>query len=147
MWTRSKLVAFTLFLSVMVSLGSAQSVGEPLSPFSPGSLEIHHINTGEGTAAFLVLPDGTTLLIDCGFGQAARPPKYKAPRRPDESRLPGEWVARYIKRVHPGGADAPRYGRASAPTTSTMRTLTVRRYGCDMAASNTTPEGTARLAR
>jgi glyoxylase-like metal-dependent hydrolase (beta-lactamase superfamily II) len=54
-----------------------------------------------------VLPDSTTLLIDCGFGQAARPPKYQAPRRPDESRLPGQWVARYIKRVHPGGADAP----------------------------------------
>jgi beta-lactamase superfamily II metal-dependent hydrolase len=106
MSTRSKLAAFTLFVSVIVSFGSAQSVGEALSPFSPGSLDIHHINTGEGTAAFLVLPDSTTLLIDCGFGQAARAPKYKAPRRPDESRLPGEWVARYINRVHPGGGDA-----------------------------------------
>jgi hypothetical protein len=103
---RAKLAALTLFVGLVVSLGSAQSVGEPLSAFSPGGLDIHHINTGEGTAAFLVLPDSTTLLIDCGFGQAARPPKYKAPRRPDESRLPGEWVARYIKRVHPGGGDA-----------------------------------------
>jgi glyoxylase-like metal-dependent hydrolase (beta-lactamase superfamily II) len=113
---RSTLAAFTLLVTVVVSFGSAesiavsfgadQSVGETLSPFSPGSLDIHHINTGQGNAAFLVLPDGTTLLIDCGFGQAARPPRYKAPRRPDESRLPPEWVARYIKRVHPGGSDA-----------------------------------------
>ena len=38
MSTRSKLAAFILFVSVIVSFGSAQSVGEPLSPFLPGSL-------------------------------------------------------------------------------------------------------------
>ena len=84
----------------------AESSGDVLAPFTRGGLDIHHINTGEGSAAFLVLPDATTLLIDCGYGQAARAPKYKAPRRPDESRLPGEWVARYVQRVHPGGAEA-----------------------------------------
>ena len=96
-------------LLLAVSLGPlrAESVGQPLERFHPGGLEIHHINTGEGNAAFLILPDGTTLLIDCGHGRSARPPKYKAPRRPDESRLPGEWVARYVQRVHPGGAGAP----------------------------------------
>ena len=82
---------------------SGQAVGEPIGAYTPGGLDIHHINTGEGNAAFLILPDATTLLIDCGYGQAARAPKYKAPRRPDESRLPGEWVARYVQRVHPGG--------------------------------------------
>jgi len=83
---------------------AAQSVGDVLPPWSAGGLDIHHINTGEGNAAFLVLPDGTTMLIDCGYGyDLKRPPKYKAPRRPDESRTPGEWVARYIQKFHPDG--------------------------------------------
>lgn len=89
-----------------VAVVSAQSVNEPLPPAPAGVLDIHHINTGEGAAAFLILPDTTTLLIDCGHGQdSPRPPKYKAPRKPDESRLPGEWVARYIQQVHPRGRE------------------------------------------
>src|SRR5215203_3120257 len=99
--------AFALLFVVVLYSASAQSIGETLAAFTQGGLDIHHINTGEGNAAFLVLPDATTLLIDCGYGQAGRAPKYKAPRRPDDSRLPGEWVARYVKRVHPGGAEAP----------------------------------------
>lgn len=84
------------------------AVGETLPPPAIGGMDIHHINTGEGSAALLVLPDHTTLLIDCGSNQdTARPPRFKAPRRPDESRLPGEWIARYIQRVHPRGATAP----------------------------------------
>ena len=94
-------------LALLVPWLAAQPAGETLPRFTPGGLEIHHINTGEGNAAFLILPDATTLLIDCGYGQAARAPKYKAPRRPDESRLPGEWVARYIQRAHPRGPGAP----------------------------------------
>jgi hypothetical protein len=101
-----ELAALTLLFGLLIRPGDAQAVGDRIGAFTPGGLDIHHINTGEGSSAFLVLPDATTLLIDCGYGQAARAPKYKAPRRPDESRLPGEWIARYIKRVHPGGADA-----------------------------------------
>ncbi len=100
-------IAAILCTGVLVSRGPAQSVGDVLPPFVAGGLDIHHINTGEGSAAFLVLPDGTTWIIDCGFGEdIIRPPKYKAPRKPDESRTPGEWVARYIRRVHPRGPDA-----------------------------------------
>lgn len=84
------------------------SAGQVLPPPPAGAMDIHHINTGEGSAALLVLPDHTTLLIDCGSNQdTARPPRFKAPRRPDDSRLPGEWIARYIRQVHPLGPDAP----------------------------------------
>jgi beta-lactamase superfamily II metal-dependent hydrolase len=90
-------------------------VGEVLPSTPPGGLDIHHINTGEGNAALLVLPDQTTVLIDCGSNRGvARLPGFKAPPRPDGSRLPGEWVARYVRQVHPRGADAPvDYGVAS----------------------------------
>src|SRR5688572_32905602 len=90
------------------ALRAAPVVGEVLPPHAAGGMDIHHINMGQGNAALLVLPDQTTLLIDCGSNQnMPKPPRWKAPPKPDGSRLPGEWVARYVKRVHPRGADAP----------------------------------------
>ncbi|MCX6623072.1 MAG: hypothetical protein NTY38_18790 [Acidobacteria bacterium] len=67
-----------------------------LPPWTPGILDIHHIATGRGNAALLVLPDGTTLLVDAG----AIPPRtspHTEPPHPDGSRTPGEWIARYIR--------------------------------------------------
>lgn len=68
-------------------------------------LDIHQINTGTGDAALFILPDGTTLLLDAaGVNRSAeRPPNYDTPAIPDGSRRAGEWVARYIQRVHPEG--------------------------------------------
>jgi len=83
--------------------GSKDQTGHSLSQWQEGSLEIHHINTGEGDATFLILPDGTTLLIDAGDASKylPRPKYYKAPRRPDNSRSSGEWIGRYILARHP----------------------------------------------
>jgi hypothetical protein len=83
----------------------AQTVGERLPKWTPGTLDIHHINTGRGNAAFLMLPDGTTLLIDAGDG-GHRPPRGTPPR-PDASRPTGEWITRYVRAV---GASAIDYG-------------------------------------
>jgi hypothetical protein len=87
-------------------LPSASTAPEPsgmrLAPWTPGSLEIHHISTGRGNAAFIICPDGTTLLIDAGAqyaaGDALHGDKYLISPKPDASRRPGEWIARYIKR-------------------------------------------------
>ena len=74
----------------------ADSPGSPIALWQPGSLDIHHINTGRGNATLVVMPDGTSLLIDAGAsgtrGAAMCPP------RPDESRRPGEWIGRYVQR-------------------------------------------------
>lgn len=66
--------------------------GQPLSAWSPGLLDIHHINTGKGECIFCVLPDGTTLFIDAGA--TTRPKPRVTDPRPDGSRTPGEWIAR-----------------------------------------------------
>ncbi|MGV3660740.1 MAG: ComEC/Rec2 family competence protein [Prosthecobacter sp.] len=88
----------------------AQAVGELLPPRLDGGMDIHHINTGEGAAAYFILPDGTTMMVDCGDGgDIKRPPQYKAPRLPDESRPPAEWVARYIEKFRPAGDGALDY--------------------------------------
>lgn len=79
---------------------AAPEVGKPLPAWTPGGLDIHHINTGKGNATFFVLPDGTTLLIDAGStGESKR----NTPPLPDASRPAGEWIARYITAMFPAG--------------------------------------------
>ncbi len=76
--------------------GQATAPGATLSPWQPGFLDIHHINTGRGNSALAILPDGTSLLIDAGAA-TGQGPAMNAPR-PDGSRRPGEWIARYVQR-------------------------------------------------
>jgi beta-lactamase superfamily II metal-dependent hydrolase len=84
---------------------TAQTVGQPLPKWTPGTLDIHQINTGRGNAALFVLPDGTTLLLDAGDG--GNPPPRGTPPRPDGSRPTGEWIARYVRAM---GVEAIDYG-------------------------------------
>lgn len=83
-------------------------VGRPLPAWSRGELDIHHISTGRGEAQLLILPDGTSLLVDAS-GKTAEKPPFSLPTRPDASRPPGEWVARYVARVLPAPAKAIDY--------------------------------------
>ncbi|WP_051670553.1 ComEC/Rec2 family competence protein [Bryobacter aggregatus] len=80
------------------SLLPAQEVGSVLPPWSEGVLDIHQINTGKGNSTLFVLPDGTSLLLDAGAGSRPESPRV-LPARPDASRTPGDWIARYVKRV------------------------------------------------
>ena len=59
------LAATLLFVCLPLA---AQKVGEPLPAWTPGTLDIHQINTGKGNSALFVLPDGTSLLVDAGDG-------------------------------------------------------------------------------
>jgi len=81
--------------------GSVDTTGEDLVPWRPGSLDIHQITTGRGNAAYVQLPDGSSLLIDAGAAGDGIP--YADPR-PNASRRPGQWIAAYIDRVLPEGA-------------------------------------------
>lgn len=75
---------------------AAQADLGALPPWTPGTLDIHHIDTGVGNATFILAPDGTTILIDCGATRGG--PPASTPLRPDDSRSVGEWVARYMLR-------------------------------------------------
>lgn len=70
--------------------------GSQLLPWQSGILDIHHINTGRGNSALAILPDGTSLLIDAGA--ATGNSLALNAQRPDASRRPGEWIARYVQR-------------------------------------------------
>jgi len=81
--------------------------GDALPPWTPGTLDIHQIVTGRGNAAFMMFPDGTTLLVDAGdVGETPDSRVYsnEADQRPNSSRTPAQWIARYIRRM--AGADA-----------------------------------------
>lgn len=89
--------AASLLLSAITSVAVVR--GETLPPWSPGNLDIHQIATGRGNAALVIGPDGTSLLVDAGA--VTGNPDGVTPARPDQSRRPGEWIARYVQRWLP----------------------------------------------
>lgn len=81
---------------VMLGPRWARADSGALPPWTPGTLDIHHIDIGVGNSTFILGPDGTTILIDCGAMRGG--PPTSTPLRPDSSRSAGEWVARYALR-------------------------------------------------
>lgn len=59
-------------------------------------LEIHHIATNRGNSALLILPDGTTMMVDAGAIYGSTP--YLSEPLPSNAHRPGEWIGRYAKR-------------------------------------------------
>ena len=89
---------FGLLLAALVAADArAQVAGEVLPPWTAGTLEIHQISTGKGNSALFIFPDGTSMLLDAG-ALAVQTPRHVAPR-PDGSRSPGEWIARYVRQM------------------------------------------------
>lgn len=81
-----------------VGYGEAVSnVGtERLSAWQQGYMDIHHISTGRGNCTFMILPDGTTMMVDAGDNGPANDDGSKLSRVPDESLTPAEWIVRYV---------------------------------------------------
>ena len=71
-----------------------------LPPWEPGYLDIHHISTGRGSCALLILPDATTMMIDAGSMITHYIPErdpYMIDPRPNDSLRPGQWIATYAR--------------------------------------------------
>ncbi|HMI64236.1 MAG TPA: hypothetical protein VK518_25140, partial [Puia sp.] len=84
-------------------LSDIATPGQPLPAWKEGYLDLHHINTGRGNAAFYILPDGTSILFDAGELDPSDPrttSKRNTPIRPDDSRKPYEWIVNYIRQVN-----------------------------------------------
>ena len=91
-------MASTGVFAAMPAFGSAAKTVYP--GWKPGELDIHCIQTGCGEQTFFMVPDGTTMLLDCGDMYR---PQYlmQVPRQPSPERLGGEWVSRYVQRLTP----------------------------------------------
>src|SRR5690349_5556509 len=90
---------------LILSLSARAHAGYTLPPWSKGYLYIHHISTGRGNSAYIVMPDGTTLLIDAGetdpefIKEVA--PLVPFPPRPNADHDAGYWIADYIREFAP----------------------------------------------
>jgi beta-lactamase superfamily II metal-dependent hydrolase len=88
-------VCFILAVSMLIiSLHAQIKVGDPFPQWKEGTLDIHHINTGKGESSFLILPDGTTMLVDAGATNRSKP--RVTDTKPNEKYTPGEWISRYL---------------------------------------------------
>ena len=77
-------------------------VGDTLPSWEEGVMDIHFINSGRGECVFMILPDGTTLVVDCGDipdNKKARWPQVDA--KPFEGTRAYEVDAAYIKHFLP----------------------------------------------
>ncbi len=101
---RNRMRAWSCVMAILIaaSVGAqAPAVGATLPRWTPGTLDIHQISTGRGNSALILMPDGTTMLVDAG---AAGEGIAETDPHPDASRSPGEWIARYVKRQLPSSA-------------------------------------------
>ena len=68
-----------------------------MNTFRSGYLDIHQISTGRGNAAYLIFPDGTTMLLDAGDLGVHSGTQEIMKAVPNDSKRPAEWIAQYIK--------------------------------------------------
>ena len=81
---------------------SKVAIGRMLPLWEEGYLDIHCINSGRGECTFLILPDGTTLIVDVG----EIPPTmgdFPVSQLPSTDIRPTTTYARYIKTYLPTG--------------------------------------------
>lgn len=103
-------VALSATIACMTSPALAAPDADQLPAWSKGYLYIHHISTGRGNSTYLVMPDGTTMLIDAGeadpkFAEMVAPLKA-FPLRPNGDHSAGYWIADYIRQFAPAGRPA-----------------------------------------
>jgi beta-lactamase superfamily II metal-dependent hydrolase len=80
----------------------AEGFASTLEPWTPGTLDIHHLAYGRGNSTFVLGPDGTTVLVDAGTTED--PLAVSCVQKPNALVRPGEWVASYILRqMKPAG--------------------------------------------
>lgn len=80
------------------AFGEASSYvdADQLTAWQKGYMDIHHISTGRGNCAFMILPDGTTMMVDAGDSGREADTEAKLDCMPDATRTPGEWIVRYV---------------------------------------------------
>ena len=112
MKTRRGFIGGTLATGMLSALNAADdmgvsrsAVGDVWGGWMPGEFQVHFIYTGVAESMFMIFPDSTTMLLDCGDHAAVTRLELALPVLPNAGRLAGDWIARYVMRVNPNGAD------------------------------------------
>lgn len=102
---RSLIFILSLCLAVVTLTasynGKKARKGRTLPAWSEGCLDIHTISTGRGECIFLILPDGTSIVVDAGeFSREGK--KYKnVLQRPNAQTRPTKAFGDYIRHFNP----------------------------------------------
>ena len=95
-------MAFMLDWEKAFALGKGDSeASRPWKGWKKGHFQVHSIYTGVAESMFLIFPDGTSMLLDCGDQDALARGKLAVPVLPSPEKHSGEWIARYVERVNP----------------------------------------------
>ena len=105
------LAIISIAFSVIGMLACEQSPSEPqkeldglhaesgvLPPWQQGALDIHFINTGTGESSFIIMPDGTQMLVDMAGAATSPSEDMYIPLRRDASVSAGQWINEYISK-------------------------------------------------
>ena len=84
-------------LAAVVAFFQLTTAQEYLPKWQEGYMDIHTIATGRGDATLIIMPDGTTFMID-----ASDNGKKKDKQHPDTTKRAGEWQAIYMKHFMEG---------------------------------------------
>lgn len=84
------LMAGIVFSCLSANAQKSASPMDYLPNWQKGYLDIHTISTGTGDAAFIIMPDGTTMMIDAGDNG-------KNKQHPDSTKSTAEWQATYMQ--------------------------------------------------
>ena len=82
-----------------------KAAGKAWKGWKKGHFQVHFIYTGVAESMFMIFPDGTTMLLDCGDHNAVGRGKLAVPVLPSPRRHSGDWIARYVERVNPNGSE------------------------------------------
>lgn len=81
--------------------GNTARVGSPLPAWSEGELDIHTISTGRGECLLIIMPDGTTMVVDAGEFSRETSDYKNVLQRPNAQTRPTQVYADYIGHFMP----------------------------------------------
>lgn len=99
-----KHLSLTSILVMLLTISASSCNQDPekedldfLPNWKEGYLDIHQISTGKGDAAYMMFPDGTTMLVDAGdIGEYIWGNQELMDIMPNDSKSPAEWIVNYI---------------------------------------------------
>ena len=89
--------------------GDAARVGATLPAWSEGEIDIHTISTGRGECLYIILPDGTDIIVDAGEFSRKSKNYANVSQRPNAEVRPTKVFGDYIRHFMPQGKSAVDY--------------------------------------
>ena len=101
---RGFITILSLCLAVVFTAGCSGNkarVGATLPAWSEGYLDIHTISTGRGECIFMILPDGTSIVVDAGEFSREGKSYANVVQRPNAETRPTKAFGDYIRHFNP----------------------------------------------